>query len=185
MTPSLVQCPKCKFGLVEGLFNQPDFQWCPACRARLQVEVFPAFFRPTASGRDGEAILLEGESSCFYHPQKKAAVPCDACGRFLCALCDCEVKGRHLCPTCLESGHKKRKIEGLENMRILHNRQALMLALVPILLTGPAAVFIALRYRKEPGSLVRPMRWAMPVALIFGSLQTLILVGLILYAIFS
>jgi hypothetical protein len=185
MATLLVQCPKCKFGLVDGVFNQPDLQPCPTCGTALAVEVFPAFFRPVATGQDGEVILVEGESSCFYHPQKKAAVPCDACGRFLCALCDCQVKGRHFCPSCLESGQKKRKIEGLENVRVLHNRQALMLALVPFLLTGPAAVFIALRYRKEPGSLVRPMRWAFPVALIFGSLQTLTLIALILMAIFG
>ena len=34
-----------------------------------------------------DALLSEGESSCFYHPNKRAVVPCDQCGRFLCTLC--------------------------------------------------------------------------------------------------
>jgi hypothetical protein len=181
----LIQCPACRTGLLDGVFNRGDLAPCPRCGASLQVELFPAYFRPIATGRDGEVLLVEGESSCFYHPQKKAAVPCDACGRFLCALCDCEVKGRHLCPACLESGHKKKKIAGLEDMRVLHRYQALVLALLPLGITGIAAVWMALWYRKEPGSIVRPMRWAFPVALVFGGLQTLAVVLLILYAFFG
>jgi hypothetical protein len=48
-----------------------------------------------------------------------------------------------------------------------------MLSLVPLYLTGAVAVFMALRYWKKPGSLVTPRRWAMPVALVLGGLQTL------------
>lgn len=167
-----LHCPKCKARLFEAVFNQPRLIPCPACETPLQIEIFPSFFEEIAQGRDAEAVMIEGESSCFYHPQKKAVVPCDLCGRFLCALCDCEVKGRHLCPGCLESGQKKRNIEGLEKMRVLHSRQALVLSILPLFITGLAAIYIAIRYRKEPGSLVAPMRWAFTVALILGSLQT-------------
>ena len=182
MNSPQIQCPKCKARLFEAVFNQPDLIPCPTCEAPLQIEIFPAFFRRVAPGRDAEAVMVEGESSCFYHPQKKAVVPCDACGRFLCALCDCEVKGRHLCPGCLESGQKKRNIQGLENMRVLHSRQALLLAILPFVITGLAAIYVALRYRKEPGSIVAPMRWAMPTALILGSLQILVCVFFIVRA---
>ena len=47
---------------------------------------------------------------------------------------------------------------------------------------GIAAIYVALRYRKEPGSLVAPMRWAFPVALILGSLQTVAFLFLIIRA---
>jgi hypothetical protein len=57
-------------------------------------------------------------------------------------------------------------------MRVLHSRQALVLSILPLFITGLAAIYIAIRYRKEPGSLVAPMRWAFTVALILGSLQT-------------
>jgi hypothetical protein len=179
MNPTPVQCPRCKSHLLDGVFNQPALGACPACHAPLLVEVFPAFFRPLAPGQAGERVMVEGESSCFYHPQKKAVVPCDVCGRFLCALCDCQIKGQHLCPACLESGQKKKSIQGLEDVRVLHRRLAFMLSLLPFFITGLAAIYVAIRYRKEPGSLVAPMRWAFPAALILGSLQTLaFLVGI-------
>src|SRR5580765_4769226 len=108
MTSSAIECPKCRTPLTAfQSFNQPDFLPCPYCDAPLQVEIFPAFFRPIAAGANAEALMLEGEASCFYHPQKKAVRPCDGCGRFLCALCDCELQGEHFCPACLEGGGKK------------------------------------------------------------------------------
>lgn len=182
MNTQLIQCPKCKAWLLEGVFNRPEPAPCPACGTSLQVEVFPAMFRKIAGGHHGDAVMIEGESSCFFHPQKKAVVTCDACGRFLCALCDCQWKNQHLCTTCLEAGCKKQTIAGLEEERPLYRRQALVLSLLPILITGPIAVIVALYYWKAPTSIVRPMRWAMPVALIFGGLQTVILISLIILA---
>src|SRR2546427_7131247 len=131
----LLPCPKCNAALPQSVFNRAELLPCPACAAPLQVEIFPALFRTTARGRDGEALLLEGEASCFYHPQKKAALPCQGCGRFLCALCDCELHGQHFCPACLETGRKKRKIKSLENERTLYDSIALSLAVLPVLIT--------------------------------------------------
>ena len=39
-------------------------------------------------GEDRAASALDGEASCYFHAHKRAAVPCDGCGRFLCSLCD-------------------------------------------------------------------------------------------------
>jgi hypothetical protein len=181
MNAQLLQCPRCKSGLVGEVFNLPDLAPCPACGAPLQIEIFPALFRRFTPGQNGEAILVEGESSCFYHPQKKATVPCDVCGRFLCALCDCELKGQHLCPGCLESGQRKTSIKGLEDTRVLHSRLALMLSLLPFFITALAAFYVVARYRKEPGSLVAPMRWAFPTALVLASLQTVLYLALFVY----
>src|SRR5215472_15595335 len=113
MNSPLIQCPKCHGWLLEGVFNRQDLAPCPTCRTPVQVEVFPAFFRKTDAGPGAEAVMVEGESSCFYHPQKKAVTPCAACGRFLCALCDCELNGQHFCPACLETGRTKGKIKSL------------------------------------------------------------------------
>ncbi len=175
-------CPKCGANLGNEFLNSHDLAPCSGCRAALQVEAFPALFRPVAAGRAAEFVLEEGQSSCFYHPQNKAVTPCDACGRFLCALCDCEIKGQHLCPGCLESGQKKRSIAALERVRVLYDRQALVLAILPLFISGIAAIYIALRYRKEPGSLVKPMRWAFPTALVLGSLQTAFFLFIIIRA---
>jgi hypothetical protein len=167
------------------MFNAGQFASCPSCRAPLWVEVFNALFRPPSPGAVGEAVIIQGESACFYHEAKRAVVVCDSCGRFLCALCDCLLNGRHYCPPCLESGEKKRFIETLEKARPLHGRQALILAILPLFITGLAAIFLAIRHWKTPGSLVRPQRWHMPVALALASLQTLGFLFFILSALLS
>src|SRR5580692_11490656 len=128
MNSVLIQCPACRAWLVEGPFNQPDFVPCPACGVPLLTEIFPALFRKINTGQSAETIMVEGESSCFYHPQKKAVLPCDGCGRFLCALCDCALNGQHFCPSCLEAGKTKGKIKSLEQSRIRYYSIALSLA---------------------------------------------------------
>jgi hypothetical protein len=172
-----IQCPKCRAWLLEGIFNQSGWSPCPACGISLHIEVFPALFRKTGVGRSGETILFEGESSCFYHPQKKAIHPCDSCGRFLCALCDCELNGQHFCPTCLEAGKTKGKIKGLDHERTLYDSIALTLAVGPLiifyftLITAPMALFIAVRYWKSPLGLVRRSRFRFVIAIMVALIQ--------------
>jgi hypothetical protein len=172
-----VQCPKCRAWLMERIFNQPELSPCPACGVPLQVEIFPALFRKINPGQSGEAVMVEGESSCFYHPQKKAVLPCDGCGRFLCALCDCQLNSQHFCPACLEAGRTKGKIKSLENQRTLYDSIALSLAIYPILIfyftiiTAPMALFVAIRYWTSPPSLVHRSKIRFVVAIIFALLQ--------------
>src|SRR5262245_21637562 len=151
---NLPACPKCRAHPGPDLYNLGEFARCPNCQSPLWVEVFNALFRPMATGVTSEAVMVEGESACFYHDARKAVVVCDGCGRFLCALCDCALNGRHYCPPCLESGAQKQTIEHLEKSRPLHGRQALILAILPLFITGLAALFVVLRYWKAPGSLV-------------------------------
>ena len=174
---SRLQCPKCQASLTEVYLNRPTLLPCLLCGAPLQVEVFPALFRRIAPGSAGEALVVENEASCFYHPQKKASRPCDACGRFLCALCDCELHGEHFCPACLESGKRKGKIKRLENERTLYDNIALALALFPLLIfyftiiTAPMSLFMAIRYWNAPRSIVHPTRLRLVLAIILASLQ--------------
>lgn len=173
----LIQCPKCRAWLLEGIFNQPEFVPCPACGAPLQIEVFPALFRKISSGQSGEVILVEGESSCYYHSQKKAVRPCDGCGRFLCALCDCELHGQHFCPACLETGRTKGKIKSLDNQRTLYDNIALALAIYPLLIfyftlvTAPMALFVAIRYWKSPQSILHRTKVRYVTAAVIALLQ--------------
>lgn len=177
MNTSLVHCPKCQAWLLEGVFNQPELSPCPACGVPLQIEVFPALFRQVHPGQTGETLMVEGESSCFYHPEKKAVIPCQGCGRFLCALCDCEIQGKHFCPTCLETGKSKGKIKNLENQRTLYDSIALSLAIYPLLLfyftlfTSPAALFMAIRYWNAPRSIVRRTKIRYVIAIVLALAQ--------------
>lgn len=169
-------CTKCSTPLTSSVINLAEPVPCPGCQTPLRAEVFPALFREVPRGSAGELALQEGQATCFYHPQKTAHVPCDACGRFICALCDVELHGEHLCPACIESGRRKGNIVTLENKRTLHDSIALTLALAPALMwpvtviTAPGTIVYALMTWKKPGSLVRRSKARFIVALIIASL---------------
>jgi len=176
MTLSPVQCPKCG----NPFQALPSWEACPTCGNVLQIEVFPALFRVTAPGQTGEIVMLEGESSCFYHPHKKAVAPCEGCGRFVCALCDCELNGRRFCPACLEAGKIKGKIKSLENYRVLYDTIALWLAIAPAItlifwfttiVTAPAALLIAIRFWNAPRSVVHRSKIRYVIAIILAVIQ--------------
>lgn len=179
-------CTKCSTPLPAQYFNSGQYSACLSCSSEVRIEVFPAYFREEAKGSGGEALLVDSEASCFYHPAKKAAVICSGCGRFLCSLCDCELDSAHYCPGCLEAAKEKGKIAAIENSRRCYDSLALQLALVgmiPIIFpyftifTASGAIFIAIRFWNAKTSIVRnPSHWRQITALILASLQ---LVGMI------
>jgi len=184
---SLVKCSNCQALLSPGLFNLGELTPCPSCQALLDVEVFPAILVAPAAALP-EPILVEGESSCFYHPGKKASIVCEGCGRFLCALCDLDLNGRHVCPVCLDAGQKKAKFKDLENSRMLWDRLAVQLALLPLVLmwpatifTGPVTLYLVLRYRKAPCSITGKSTFDFIVAGILAVLQIALWVLLLLF----
>ena len=172
-----VACPRCQSTLPGAFCNTGAPVSCPACESTIMLTVFPAHFESAGAGAAAETILEEGVSSCFYHEQKKAVVPCSACGRFLCALCDLDFNGRHLCPACLQSGRKKGDLPELENRRTIHDSAALTTALLPLLMwpitlaTAPLAIFLAIRSFFRPSSLIPRTRIRAWFALAFGLLQ--------------
>jgi hypothetical protein len=183
-------CSHCAALLPEEQANVGWFD-CPGCAKPTRIEIFPAYRRERPVGRAAEHIVADGEATCFAHPDKKAVAPCDSCGRFMCALCDLDIHGRHLCPQCMQVGRKKGKVQSLENRRTLYDRLALMLAVLPIitvyftLLTAPTALFIGFRYWNAPGSLVGRRRWRMVLAMVIAALQIVgwvALVGVLIYA---
>lgn len=136
--------------------------------------MFPAFMEETAPVV-AEKVADDTEASCFYHPAKRAVLACDGCGRFICALCEVEMEGRHLCPQCLESGQRKGKLASLEAKRTLYADIALALTIFPLIfffyltfITAPAALFVLFWYRKAPDSLVRRRSVQWWLALVFA-----------------
>src|SRR5436190_4692785 len=172
-----VACPRCQNSLPGALCNTGAPVSCPACESTILLAVFPAHFKPAGAGTAAEVIIEEGVSSCFYHEQKKAVVPCSACGRFLCALCDLDFNGRHLCPACLQTGKRKGQIQELENRRTIYDSAALSAALLPLLVwpvtlfTAPLAIFLAVRSFFRPSSVVPRTRIRAWLALMFGVLE--------------
>ena len=84
---------------------------------------------------------------------------------------DCEVGGQHLCPACLDAGRTKGKIQSLENHRTLYDSTALRLSLVPVLLTAPVALYLAIRYWKTPTSIIPRTNTRLVLAILFSLLQ--------------
>jgi DNA-directed RNA polymerase subunit M/transcription elongation factor TFIIS len=180
-------CPKCQAYLPPRADNRLELFACPGCGSQVAAATFPALYRPTATGRAGETLLADSDAGCFYHPQKKATVVCDHCGRFLCALCDVAFVGEHLCPPCIAAGRKNARFKELDRQRILYDNVALGLATLPLLVwpftfvTAPMALFIAMRYWNHPKSIVRGSRLTALLAILIAAAQVLGWVVLIVF----
>jgi hypothetical protein len=171
-----VACVDCKKDLPADFENAGAFLACPSCLSRLRVFAFPALRRSTAPVVAAPTMGV-AEASCFYHAAKQAVVTCDSCGRFLCALCDVEIGSAHRCPSCLAAGKESRKLETVENRRILYDGLALALAILPILiwpatlLTAPAALYVVLRYWRTPLSILPRTRIRFVIAALLALAQ--------------
>jgi hypothetical protein len=134
--------------------------------------------------------MVDGEASCFNHPTKRAAVACDACGRFLCPVCDIEVDKRHYCAGCFQKGAQKGSIQTLERQRTRYDNIAMSLVTLPLLfscavvLTAPAALYVIFRYWKAAPSLVHRSRVRLVLSGVMAVLEILGVVGFILFLVY-
>ena len=180
--PSFVACPACGFALPPDALAHGGEAPCPQCRARLSGALFPAFWNPAPAAPGLADHAGDGEAVCFFHPENRAALTCDRCGRFICEVCDMPLGTRHLCPTCLTSGLGGEKLPELVVRRFLWSETAMLTGLLPLvaglfvwpgfIVTGTAAVFCALFGWKRPGGLPGGRRhWLAVLGLVFGLLQ--------------
>lgn len=193
MGAASLTCDRCRARLPVAALNTPDFVACPVCSTPLRFLVFPAYYRAHAPTQAGESLMVEGESSCFYHAAKKAVVPCDGCGRFLCALCDVELDARHLCPRCLEAAQTKGTMDTLERERYLYDSVALYLAVGSLLLMfcmpyisvfmAPAAIYVGIRHWNKPQSFQSTAKTKNVIAILLASLVLLMGATFILFMI--
>jgi hypothetical protein len=174
-----VLCPVCS-SPVPIVFTQGlRFESCPGCNTRTFARVFPALLRSKPQTASGESVTDAGQAACFYHPRKIAHVPCDACGRFICALCEVTLHGQHLCPACVDSGRRKGTLTTLESRRVLWDSIALSVAVLPIatiffwwasIVTAPASIVLAIVGWRKPGSLAPRSRVRFVAAVVFSLL---------------
>ncbi|MEI7730444.1 MAG: hypothetical protein WCO56_12785 [Verrucomicrobiota bacterium] len=153
-------CPRCRtpVPVEQGLWTLDSPYLCPGCDSELLVAVFPAQFQGPAKGERAQNVILDGEASCFFHPGKRAELPCLKCGRFLCALCAIELNGQHYCPNCLETGQKKGKIAELQNRGTRYDSIAFALGLASAMpfcwVASPflsiASLYYVIRHWKSP-----------------------------------
>jgi hypothetical protein len=134
---------------------------CAGCGSPLSVELFPSMLKAIPVGTPATQVSSDDEASCFLHHGSRAEVPCDGCGRYLCSVCDIEIDGHHLCPTCVETG-RGLEPDRMVQERVLWDSIVLTLAGLPVLLcwyftilTAPVALVLGIRHRRSPASLVR------------------------------
>jgi hypothetical protein len=187
----MISCTACRAELPRRGLRATGKAVCRVCGKTLEVHLFPVLFRSDAMGTTSDSVVLDDQTRCFFHDGKPAIRPCDSCGRFLCSLCDLELGERHLCPTCVESGKAKGKLQSLENRRLLWDEVALSMSILPLLLfwltilTAPAVLFLIVRHWRSPGSILPRTRtrfviagllavtqiglWALLIAVMVGS----------------
>jgi hypothetical protein len=188
--PASICCPTCRSPLPGRLFNTGGFEPCPACSSQLKIAAFPALGTARTCGQSAEDLLSDEEAGCFHHPDKRAVLACESCGRFLCALCDIDIAGRHLCPSCVQSGTRRGAIPTLSRQRVAHDRVAMSWALLALFLNCTAAAspwlgaslvfiplaistFICIRHWNTPFSLVRTSKarfaWVIVIIVLQGA----------------
>jgi hypothetical protein len=180
-------CTGCSLTIPAAALAEKAWE-CTRCAAKLELLPFPALFRASPAAEPGQALATDSEAACFFHSAKRASVACDACGRFVCALCAVELAGNPYCPECVDSGNRRAGVPTLETHRTLWDRIAIAVAVLPTLLfyvtliTAPIAIYLSVRHWNSPGSLVGRSRWRFVVAIVVSSLQLLgmaaVLVGL-------
>ena len=156
---------------------------CPGCSSQYFASVFPAALYGIEQGKRGELVIGE-EASCFNHPGHAAVVACGECGIYLCALCDLEIEGRHLCPSCLNKVADK--LATVKDKCVLHDEIALSMSILPILIyfsmviTAPACIIYSCICWNKVKTPYPRNRWRFIVAAIFGALETIsIIIALI------
>lgn len=151
-----LQCPQCWSPLsVESPVDSLNGR-CPVCRTRFEATLFPRFYGASLE-EEPDLPAAEGEAACSFFPQWRAVAVCDECGSFLSHRASLEWSARVLCLPCL---HRLREVEQRPDClaRARHNDRlalALVTWLAPLtLFTAPVALFLLLRQRSRPASLV-------------------------------
>ncbi len=169
-------CSKCGVAIPFDDWNR-EHAFCAACRSPHSAYVFPALFSKTDQAAGAAAMVAEGEASCYYHPRKRAVVPCDQCGRFLCSLCQVEFLGQNWCPGCIEAHQQKGQLSNLDASRPLYDNMALVLAVLPAFLiwptiiTAPMSLYVSARYWRKPSSLLPRTKIRFYLAVLVAVLQ--------------
>jgi hypothetical protein len=175
-----IRCDSCKTAIPAESWNRENGAPCAVCRTQVRVQVFPAVLS-TKRGTSAEPLATDSEAACFFHPQSRASIACDGCGRFLCGLCDLDLNGQHVCPICLQKGVAKSSAAVLDNRRVLYDSIALGLSIFgaafflwPSIITGPLSIVLSIWYWRRPRSIVPRTSIRFILAIVFSLIQCLL-----------
>lgn len=172
---TIVRCSICDHALALPETVGGGTLTCSHCQQPTRLWLFPALYKSRKSAT-AQAVLEEGHSSCMNHPTKRAVSVCDGCGKFLCALCDIDWNGEHLCSACIEHRGSGDEDEALRTEYIHYDRVVFGFALLSIvfsflgLLFAPIALFIGWRYWNAPWRPVPYRKWGMIIYMLLAFL---------------
>ncbi len=164
-------CPNCRTAIPVDPTRRDQEVRCPFCRKTITFQIFPRLTR-TPPPEPISEVAAPGEATCRFYPELKAEVVCDACGCFLSRRASIRWADRPLCMPCLHAlREEKADTEFRADLKIWDNRALALLALAPFtLFTAPVAIFLLVRFRREPRGWVprSSLRWwlAMILALL-------------------
>ncbi len=168
-----ITCPKCNSTIHAARYNQPAGK-CSGCGSEVQTAAFASLISGPSLAGSGQRLTDSDQAGCYYHPHKTASVPCDNCGRFLCSLCDVDFGGKSLCPVCIDNDSGKNTPGALDTDRFLYDKLAIYLAIIPLLVTQIAALFLAIKYIASPISIPPrgrlKVRWILAIVISLGQL---------------
>ena len=146
-------CPHCQTPLdLDSVIA--GSQHCPACSRTFEAVRFQPAARRERVMEVGAAGPDEA-ASCAAHRRNAAVASCDRCGIFMCTLCRTEADGMAICAPCFE----RLAAEGALHSAATRYRNYLGLAWIsgligallwlPGLVTGPAAIYYAMRGMRQ------------------------------------
>jgi hypothetical protein len=145
-------CPHCRAPLVEATVS--GVHECPSCMRRFEA----VRFHPPARGERVTEVGAGGPdeaAACATHRRNAAVASCERCGIFMCALCRTECDGMTICAPCFERLAAQGALHSAATRYRNYIGLAWLCGLVgavawPVgLVTGPAAVFYALRGTRQ------------------------------------
>lgn len=152
---------------------------CTLCGAVNQAWLFPAAL--TSAPLVHPETALEGEATCYEHPEKRAIGACQRCGRFVCQFCSVEIGTEMLCPTCVmgsSAAGGSVAAARLNPSLTMFDSIALIIPLASLIIypftivAAPASLVLSLLKWKQPISPVRPNRWRFVLAIIISLIMT-------------
>jgi len=191
-SPAPITCPQCSQPIAPPTPGTETHLTCPGCAAEFEIYLFAEPIG-TESPPAASKPASEGEATCFFHDDRLAERSCDQCGRFVCSVCDLELGGRHLCPSCIEAAMKPGSTSFVRG-RARWDWIAFLVGVSPLLggiffwwalpITGAAAIFLSVLSFRKPPSLVTGHRPIIAISGgIFGLLQIAPFVALIWFLI--
>ena len=177
-----IACPVCRRMKFQLAHAGPGEQVCPCSKKkRIHFHRFPAYERESVLPSTAGTGFVEGESTCFHHPDRKAVAACADCGIFVCSLCVVEEKGDKICLSCFTKRQQnalKADSSKTGAKRMVYDNLALMLAIIPVLffwasiVTAPAVLFVVIRYwNRHPCSIVPRTRFRFILAALLALAQ--------------